>query len=113
MAEDKEIQPKKFWTRMVSILSGFVPGFIKDYVAPYILKMAGVSGGIWTWIVAQAVKLGWKKVEKEISQEARLADQTATDEALNEKYQEDIKNAAPEEFLIKDELDLLNGGRRP
>ena len=99
------------WSKIAHVISVIVPQLIKTYLVPFVMGLMGLAGGIWTWIVGFVLSFAWKKAEEEIDSEARLADQTNTDEELNKKYQEDIKNGASETDLIKDETDILNGGR--
>lgn len=104
------------WQKLAKALNYFVTNYLEKYLVSAALSALGLAGGFWGWIVGKvlsiAVSLGWKKANREIQSGARIADQTAVDHELNHKYQEDIKNDVPEDQLIKDELDILNGGHR-
>lgn len=99
------------WVAAVGFLKRIL-GFLKKPFVAFILKAAGLSGGIVTWIATYLIGKGIDSGTKELDNIAHEADQTAKDEELEKKYQEDLKNGASEEELIKDETDILNGGRR-
>lgn len=101
------------WLKLVVFIKSIAPDVIKKYVVSAILKLAGVSGGAWTWIVTNVLLKAWILFIDLIASLARLADQKNIDEKLNKKYQDQIKNGASENELIESETDILNGGRKP
>lgn len=98
------------WSKVAKFISQLVPKLIKDHLVKFVMKLAGLSGGIWAWVIGKIAIFAWKKADKEIQSGARVKDQENVDEKLNEKYQEDMKNGASEEILIEDETAILNGG---
>jgi len=99
------------WSKIVKALEPFVPQLIKQFAVKFVMGVIGITGGFYAWIVGFVLNKAWTEADKEIESGARLADQTSTDKEIDKKYQGDIKNGAPEEELIKDETDILNGGR--
>ena len=100
------------WAKLADWLNYFVKKYLIDVATSSVLKALGLAGGFWTWLVGLAVKLGWKKADKEIQSQARLADRTQSDKEIREEYLNKIKEGASEEELIKSESDILNGGRK-
>ena len=100
------------WAKVASWFNYFFKKYGIDMVTSAVLKALGFAGGFWTWLVGLAVKLGWKKADKEIQSQARLADRTQSDKEIREEYMEKIEEGASEEELIESELDILNGGRK-
>lgn len=99
------------WAKLADWLNYFVKKYVIDLATSSILKALGLAGGFWTWLVGLAVKLGWKKADKEIQSQARLADRTQSDKEIREEYMEKIEGGASEKELIELEESLLNGGR--
>lgn len=99
------------WERIAKFFSDFMKAKGISLITSYILKALGIAGGFLSWVVAQVVKIGWKKAEKEIKSGARLADKDKSNEALREEYQNKIKEGASEEELIRLEETILNNGR--
>lgn len=99
------------WAKVAERLNLFVKKYLIDVATSASLKALGLAGGFWAWIVGLALKLGWKKADKEIQSQARLADRTQSDKEIREEYQDKIKEGASEEELIESEESILNGGR--
>lgn len=99
------------WVKVAEWLNLFVKKYLIDVATSASLKALGLAGGFWTWLVGLAIKLGWKKANKEIQSQARLADRTKTDTEIREEYAQKIEEGASEEELIESEESILNGGR--
>ena len=99
------------WAKLAYWLNFFVKKYLIDVATSSVLKALGLAGGFWTWLVSLAVKLGWKKADKEIQSQARLADRTQSDKEIREEYLNKIKEGASEEELIASEESILNAGR--
>lgn len=100
------------WEKLSKFLNSVMQSQGISWITSLALKALGLAGGFWTWLVGLAVKLGWKKADKEIQSQARLADRTQSDKEIREEYQNKIEGGASEEELIESELDILNGGRK-
>lgn len=100
------------WTKLVESLSTLFNSYVKKYAVSFILKTIGVTGGIWTKVVSFILTRVFIYAKKEADQAAAIADQEKKDKKINEKYQEQIKENAPESDLIESETDILNGGRK-
>ena len=89
------------WAKLADWLNFFVKKYLIDVATSSVLKALGLAGGFWTWLVGLAVKLGWKKADKEIQSQARLADRTQSDKEIREEYLNKIEGGASEEELIE------------
>lgn len=99
------------WVKLSQLLNSAMQSKGISWITFHILKVLGLAGGFWNWIVALAIKYGWKKADKEIQSQARLADRTKSDKEIREEYMDKIKTRANEEELIKSEESILNSGR--
>ena len=100
------------WVDVAGALNNVFNNIVKPAIVSGILTALGLAGAFWTWLVGLFVSWGWTKADKEIKSQARLKDQENVDDALLNKYKEDIKNDVPESQLIEDETNILNGGRK-
>lgn len=90
-------------------LNELVIWFIQNQLTSIILGAAGLSGGIWFFIVKFGLTKIWQKVEPEIESAAHLSDQKTIDDKNNDQYQKDMTGGADEKKLIDDESKLING----
>jgi hypothetical protein len=100
------------WVEIASIFNHIIEVLIQNKLAALILGAVGLSGGFWLFFVKLGLGKIWGKIKPEIESGARLEDQKKVDKELNDQYQKDIKGGADEKTLIKDELDILNGGHK-
>lgn len=99
------------WQRLAKALSTVFTNYLQKPAVAAILKSLGLAGGFWTWLTTLLVKWGWKKADKEIQSQARLADRIKSDKDVREEYQKKIEENASEDELIKTELDILDPRR--
>lgn len=100
------------WTDLVALLSSLFNQYIKSKVISLVMKVIGVSSGLWSSIVSFVLTKVFIFYKSKADEAARLADQAKKDKEILDKYKEAIKNNAPEQTLIDLEEDLLNGGRK-
>ena len=101
------------WSLLSKALSFLINNYVVQLVIGTILKFAGLSGGIWTWIVSLFVKKAASEIIEIAGDEASHQDQLDLNAKLDKEYQELIDKKASEEELIKKELEILNGKRKP
>jgi hypothetical protein len=100
------------WTDLVALLSSLFNQYIKSKVISLVMKVIGVSSGLWSSIVSFVLTKVFIFYKSKADEAARLADQAKKDKEILDKYKEAIKNNAPEQALIDLEEQLLNGGRK-
>ena len=100
------------WTDLVALLSSLFNQYIKSKVISLVMKVIGVSSGLWSSIVSFVLTKVFIFYKSKAEEAARLADQAKKDKEILDKYKEAIKNNAPEQELIDLEEQLLNGGRK-
>lgn len=100
------------WQGLVAFFSHYFNNYAKKYLVQAILKTIGVSSSVWTSIVSFFLTKVYVYFKDQAEHAARLKDQEKIDQEINKKYQDQIKNNAPEADLIQSEQDILNGGRR-
>lgn len=76
------------------------------------MNIAGIAGGVWTWIISFFVKKAANEVLKELSGAASKQDQLNLNEDLSKEYQDLVIKGAPESELIDKETEILNGKRK-
>ena len=100
------------WSDITQKLNSWMKSHGLKWLVSFLAKAAGITGGFWIWLIGLAAKFGWKKADKEIQSAARIEDRRVEDVVREETYKKHKKEKASEEQLIKDELDILNSGRR-
>ena len=100
------------WTDLVALLSSLFNQYIKSKVISLVMKVIGVSSGLWSSIVSFVLTKVFIFYKSKAEEAARLADQAKKDKEILDKYKDAIKNNAPEQALIDLEEQLLNSGRK-
>ena len=97
------------WLKLVTFFKGVMPIFLKKYASTFILRVLGLAGGVWGWVISFVLLLVWDKVEQELETEARLEDQKEHDALNITKLEADRTAGASPEKIVEDETNLLNG----
>lgn len=77
------------------------------------MRAIGVSGGFLATALSFIVGKLFSLIKSKAESAARIKDQENLDKKINDEYQKDLIEQAPEEKLIEDETNILNGGRKP
>ena len=100
------------FTKILNSFSFVFNEYIKKYLVSFVLKSIGMTGGLATTVVSFVLTKVFFYVKKEAELEAQVLDQKKEDKILLDKYKSDIESKVPESELIKDESDILNGGKK-
>lgn len=84
-----------------------------DVLVPFGAKALNASYSIPEFVSKFILNMIGRKASEDAESAARLADQKKIDDANRQKLTDDILNGRPQDELIKDELDVINGNRKP
>jgi hypothetical protein len=97
------------WQKFVSALKAIVPSLIKNFLVKLVMGAVGIGGGIWAWLIGDALEFLWaKEIEPAIEAAAAGADEKKTEDE-NLKKLADATNKGDLDAMAKAGSDLLNG----